>query len=215
MISKFSLLFLGASAMLLSVNALAAPVDYLIGTTNFPTTLNDPSADINAAQFQATDAFGTGSAFTIFTNTPFLASNQTPYVFTLSPGDAGFSQFAALLTNGVNNQLQLLITARNSAQTDTFTATSATGESERFFPNGGPNDFAGNTISRIVLNVKTITFTPNGPNPPNGSFGTNSSFNASLDVYGLVPIPEPGMLLSGLAMVTMTGLCRPRRRVIA
>ncbi|MDB6151556.1 MAG: hypothetical protein JWL90_9 [Chthoniobacteraceae bacterium] len=209
MISKFSLLFLGASAMLLSVNALAAPVDYLIGTTNFPTTLNDPSADLNSARFQATDAVDTGSAVTIFNGSPFLLSSQAPITFTLAPGDTGFSSFAGLLTNGNNDPLQLLITVRNTGQTDTFLAASTTNERERFNILGGANDFAGNTISRIVLNVKSITFTPNGAG------GTNSTFNASLDVYGLVPIPEPGMLLSGLAMVTMTGLCRPRRRVVA
>jgi hypothetical protein len=76
------------------------------------------------------------------------------------------------------------------------------GEKERF--NLAANDFAGYTISKIVFNLSSLTFVASGT-------GTRATFDANVQVFTLTPMPEPGMLLGGIAMVAMTGLCRPRR----
>ncbi|MDB6155601.1 MAG: hypothetical protein JWL90_4054 [Chthoniobacteraceae bacterium] len=67
------------------------------------------------------------------------------------------------------------------------------------------NDFQDSTISKIVFNVTSLTFTP-------FEAGTRAHFDANIQIFAIAPVPEPGMLLSGMAMITMTAFSRPRRR---
>ncbi len=66
-------------------------------------------------------------------------------------------------------------------------------------------DFAGYQISRIVLNVDSLAFAPSGG-------GTAATFDANVQIFATSPVPEPGTLLTGMAMIGITGLTRRRRR---
>ncbi|MDB6155600.1 MAG: hypothetical protein JWL90_4053 [Chthoniobacteraceae bacterium] len=115
---KLSYPKLAASAVFLGLCVMPAKADILLGTAFFPIEFISSTAVLNQAQFTATDGFGTDASVTILSDSPFYGSGDAPASITLLVGSGGTTAanaFAYLLTNGVNDVIELRVRLGNTS----------------------------------------------------------------------------------------------------
>jgi hypothetical protein len=99
---------------------------------------------------------------------------------TLAPGDPGFAQVAALMTDGVDERIEQGVEAAG---------TGTSGENESTFLAGGVSgtmlpDLHGDIITSVQLNVDTLTFATPGSDPNHDGIWTDYTLVAHLIVNG-------------------------------
>jgi len=187
-------------------------LDLSIGIGGFDLPFNDKN------EFEVTVGIGTikeigpsfGDLFSIFKGT-IITPSDVGRIFTATQAtDSEFNEFVSLLTNGINNFVDINYQELNGS------VGGRVGTGENFFINNPTQtDFFGNTIDSINLQINSFSITRSISG--NGFISSSLFAVATLSINGQPstiskPVPESSSALSILAFGALgVGIMRKRR----
>lgn len=145
----------------------------------------------------------------VFTNVVVSPSTPAGTTFELKPGDGGFAELAAQLTDAANQAMKFVMTEISSGRPEGRGYTQASLFSKKI-ENGEPADFIGETIRKVELVFNQFTLIPP---PPAGSQPVSSGKPVELKfTFNIYAVPEPSSLgMMGVAALAAAAAARKRR----